>query len=259
VTIFSFNPKRRFFRYRWAKFLPISRRLNNFGDLLGPIIVAKLLADKQLHQSAVSGGRTLFTVGSVLHFAKDNDVVWGSGRNGKIPADRHLFTKLDVRATRGPMTRGFLREYGIEVPLIYGDPALLLPVLFPELHERIAKRRPHIFIPNYNDINLIKTKVPIISPNQNPWKVIDIIRESEFVSASSLHGIILAEALGVPCRVVLSRTENTFKYLDYFLGTGRQHIDFASDPEEAEKMGGHEHMIWSPDRLLSSFPYDLFL
>lgn len=91
MTIFAFNPKRSLLRYRWARVLPVSKRLNNFGDLLGPIVVTKLLADKQIHQSAVGGCKTLFTVGSVLHFAKDNDVVWGSGRNGKIPANQHLF------------------------------------------------------------------------------------------------------------------------------------------------------------------------
>lgn len=78
------------------------------------------------------------------------------------------------------------------------------------------------------------------------------------MSASPLHGVIVAEALGVPCRVVRSRAEHSFKYLDYFLGTGRKDIDFADSPEQAQEMGTHDPMIWSPDNLLSSFPYDLF-
>lgn len=78
------------------------------------------------------------------------------------------------------------------------------------------------------------------------------------MSASSLHGIIVAGALGVPCRVVLSCAENPFKYLDYFRGSGRKDIDFADSPEQAMEMGTHDPMIWSPDNLLSSFPYDLF-
>lgn len=258
MIIFSYNPKKSLFDSRLTRVLPFKKRLNNFGDLLGPIIVSKLLQTYKLKPCPKCTNKTLFTVGSILHFAKDNDIVWGAGRNGKVLEDRHTFSTLDVRATRGPMTRDFLKERGIQAPSVYGDPALLLPELFPELRKKVTKTRGHIFIPNYNDHRLIRSKIPVISPNQSPWKVIDIIRESEFVSASSLHGIILAEALGVPCRVVRSRAENTFKYLDYFLGTGRQDIDFANDPEGAEEMGGHEHMIWSPDRLLSSFPYDLF-
>lgn len=66
------------------------------------------------------------------------------------------------------MTRAFLQERGIDAPSIYGDPALLLPVVFPKLREKITKRRRHVFIPNYNDSPMIKTQIPIISPNQCP-------------------------------------------------------------------------------------------
>ena len=49
--------------------------------------------------------RRLLAVGSILHLARDNDVVWGSGVHGKIVVRRHQFKQLDAREVRGPLTR----------------------------------------------------------------------------------------------------------------------------------------------------------
>lgn len=257
MILFSYNPKKPLAWSCWVRWLPLKKRLNNFGDLLGPIVISKLLEYYEI-QNTYSADKTFFSVGSVLHFANNGDVVWGTGRNGKVSEDRHTFTDLDVRATRGPLTKRFLEGRGLTIPKIYGDPALLLPELFPELKNKKKKTSRIIFVPNYNDRSAIKTKMPVVSPTQNPLKVIDSIRGAEFVAASSLHGIIVADALGVPCRAVSSRSEGTFKYMDYFLGTGRNDIQFAPSPEKAEDMGTHEEMKWSSSQLLSAFPYDLF-
>ena len=40
--------------------------------------------------------------------------------------------------------------------------------------------------------------------------------------SSSLHGIVIAEAYGVPAVLVASSTEPVFKYEDYYAGTGRE-------------------------------------
>lgn len=258
MVIFSYNPKKKVFSSRLGRKIPLKKRLNNFGDLLGPIIVSKLLEGHSAHHRSGKTQKTLFSVGSVLHFAKDGDVIWGAGRNGKVLDELHSFTNLDIRATRGPLTRTFLQNRGFSVPPVYGDPALLLPEIFPGLKDKAEKQQPHIFIPNYNDKQSIKTNIPTVAPTQDPWKVIEAIRTSDFVSSSSLHGIIVAESLGVPCRVVTSCNESPFKYLDYFFGTGREDIDFAASPERAEEMGSHSRMDWSSHDLVSSFPYDLF-
>lgn len=67
------------------------------------------------------------------------------------------------------------------------------------------------------------------------WKnFIDEIVSAKFVISSSLHGIILAEAYGVPC-VMLKDTESDdfFKYEDYYRSTGRKHFFIANSVEEA--------------------------
>lgn len=104
----------------------------NMGDHLSKVIVSCVLAlqDKTLLEKR-DLRQKLIATGSVLHFAKDGDTVWGSGINGKIPAERNTFSTLDVRAVRGPKTRAFLLERGIAVPEVYGDPGLLTPMFSP--------------------------------------------------------------------------------------------------------------------------------
>ena len=95
-----------------------------------------------------------FPVGSVVHFAKDNDIVWGSGVNGKIPCSSYKFSTLDCRATRGPLTRDFLkREFNVTSPEVFGDPALLLPIFCPELHKYICSNHQVTIVPNLNDFS----------------------------------------------------------------------------------------------------------
>lgn len=59
----------------------------NMGDHLSKVIVSCVLSlqDKTLIEKR-DLSKKLIAIGSVLHFAKDGDTVWGSGINGKIPA-----------------------------------------------------------------------------------------------------------------------------------------------------------------------------
>ncbi len=62
----------------------------------------------------------------------------------------------------------------------------------------------------------------VVYPTE-PWdEVIRKILDSEFVISSSLHGLIIADAFGVPSRLLkITDTEPLFKYRDYYEGTGR--------------------------------------
>ncbi|GAA0533919.1 polysaccharide pyruvyl transferase family protein [Pigmentiphaga daeguensis] len=203
--------------------------------------------------------RRLLAIGSILHFAKDGDVIWGSGVNGKIPESTHQFKKLDVRAVRGPLTRKFLRERSIPVPEVYGDPALLLPILFPSRFQKTKKTRKLAVVPNLHDLNLIQHDESLISPLL-PWhQVVDAIVGSELVVSTSLHGLIIAEAFGVPARYLrLSETESLFKFEDYYRGTGRSNIPYARTLQEAIKMDEMPPPAIDYQSLLAAFPIDLW-
>jgi pyruvyltransferase len=261
VEIFEWNPKRPIFRGPVKRLVPVKRRVNNFGDLLGKEIVHRLRKMDNLPNEA---GRTarLLSVGSILHFARDGDVVWGSGVNGKIPGSSHTYSSLDVRAVRGPLTRDFLNDRGIEVPEIFGDPALLLPHVAPELVDAAQHKKHKLtIVPNFQDLRLQRPSRPhpnLLNPTSGLWRCLYRIVQSELVVGSSLHAIIVAEAFGVPARAVQSRVEHEFKYLDYYTGTGRKTFSPAPTVRDAIKAGGEPSPLSSVQPLLNAFPSDLW-
>ncbi|WP_187261809.1 polysaccharide pyruvyl transferase family protein [Pontibacter beigongshangensis] len=243
--------------YYWK---PLTGELN-FGDHLSKVVVSKVLADRNhLLEEETKTRRTLLAIGSVLHFASDTDVIWGTGVNGKVAVNEHTFSTLDVRAVRGPLTREFLQERAIAVPEVYGDPALLLPHIFPGRFSRDPQKK-YVVVPNLHDLVIaeaLKTE-NIVSPVWGWNRCVEEILKAEFVIASSLHGLIIAEAYGIPaCYIRFSETENLFKYNDYLLGTGRGEIQFATTVAEALEMGGMAPPVFDAQKLLNAFPIDLW-
>lgn len=226
---------------------------SNFGDALSPKIIARIL-QKPLPSNQKSQHR-LLALGSILHFAKDGDVIWGTGLNGKIQATKHTFKHLDVRAVRGPLTRKFLLSKGIACPEVYGDPALLLPLLFPEL--KTHPTRDYIVIPNINEMNEFKGFPNLVLPTQECFAVVNAILSAKFVISGSLHGIVVAEAFGIPARLLkITEKESILKYRDYYYGTSRKNFRAARSLKEALQLGGEPQPVINLKLLLESFPYD---
>lgn len=228
----------------------------NFGDELSCALVERIL-DRTISKATIEE-KKLLAIGSILHFARNGDVIWGAGINGKHPnPSDYCFSELDVRAVRGPLTRNFLDEMNINCPETYGDPALLIPMLFPEF--KVNPKEEYVVIPHISEINLFEGENHILLPT-TPWSVvIQKIIEAKFVISSSLHGIIVAEAFGIPARLLrVTSNEPLFKYTDYYLGTGRSLFYPASSIEEAIEMGGEPPPICDLELLLKSFPYDVF-
>lgn len=265
VPAFMWNPHRyRRLRLAGRAFGP---RKNNFGDLIGPQVVEQVAGAKlgPTPQRAVDSTRTLFSVGSVMHFAVDDDVIWGTGVNGKTVEKAHRFTRLDVRAVRGPRTREWLhRERNIDAPEIYGDPALLLADRLREQHPILPSRRLSI-IPNLNDAREFRRHADFFSPRRSVHEIAARIATSEAIVTSSLHALVFAEMLGVPVVLIASPVEPVFKYEDYFLGTGRTSWSIASNLDEAMRLlparvasTSDPLAAWNPAPLEAAFPTDLW-
>jgi pyruvyltransferase len=238
----------------------VMRPVDNFGDLIGPRIVAGMLERLGINTKAPAR-RRLLSVGSILHFAHPGDVVWGSGINGKQHRASTTLPPLDVRAVRGPGTRLRLLAQGAEVPAVFGDPALLLPLVMPELLD-IARAEPVrdvTIVPNLNDFDPGDDDPRILDPRGSLDEVLAAIAASRLVVGSSLHGIIVAEALGRLGRVVRSDNEHYFKYFDYYAGTGRFGVQIAADVDEAIALGGAEPGVYDLEALAAAFPVDLWV
>ena len=150
-------------------------------------------------------------------------------------------SRFHTAATRGPLTRDFLARNGLlaepSAEPVFGDPALLLPSLFPRCRRSCKPTRKLCIIPHHGDVALLQKEVqsgkaPVGFNETNVRKVqtkvedmVQFILGCELVVSSSLHGIIFAEAFGVPARWWAplnggtARTERAFKYQDYYAGT----------------------------------------
>jgi len=235
----------------------------NFGDYLSVKIVEKMIEGPvEIYKKNPKVKRQkLLAVGSILYFAEDGDVLWGSGsKSGKMAEYR--FSQLDVRSVRGPLTRQFLIEnFAIDVPEVYGDPALLLPYLFPEFQKKDNPSYEYLIIPHYSDVKMFpKSEYSNVVYPTEPWnEVIEKILDSKFVISSSLHGIIVAEAFGVPARWLrVSKGEPLFKFHDYYLGTNRDPSTYATTIEEALSLGGEDPFECDLQKLYDAFPFDYF-
>ncbi len=240
----------------------------NVGDVVSLKLVERIVRSpvRSCHKRIV-GEKKLLAVGSIFTFAAENDVVWGSGIHGKyLDLKNYHFKNIDVRSVRGPLTRQFLKtHFQIDCPAIYGDPVLLFPYFFPEFKKKANPSHEAIVILHYADCKKFpkedhQTGWPIIY-STDPWyEVVDAILDSRFVISSSLHGVILAEAFGIPARYVrLSEHEPLFKFQDYYLGTNRSSFQFATSIEEAFLMGGEQPFSCDLKALYEAFPFDLFL
>lgn len=260
VDIIHWNPKVRFFKKKFLRKIPINKKTNNFGDLIGPLVANTLLKQRGLINSD-NNKKRLLTVGSIIHFAQTDDTIWGSGILGNAKNELYQFTDLDIRAVRGPLTRKFLQEnFSIKVPEIYGDPALLIPSLFPEIKQKALHKKKYALtiIPHFLEYESFKHLPNTINPQAPLFKILDRIAQSELVVGSSLHAIIIAEAFGVPSQLYQSHHEHLFKYQDYYEGTGRNKFIMAKSIEEAIKLGGEPPCIFDPSSLIEAFPYDLW-
>lgn len=253
VEVVHFNPRRRR-PGLLGRVLP-KRPLDNFGDLIGPALVERIVAERGLQQPAET--TRLVTVGSIMRLTQPGDVIWGSGVNGKS-MDTGASPALDIRAVRGPHTRAMLLETGAHVPEVYGDPALLWPRYFPrESYLDGGDLRAITVVPNLNDRASVAGP-NVVSPLGDLHDIVRRIAQSEFVCGSSLHGIVIAEAFGIPARLIRSGVEPSFKYDDYYAGTGRASYSVAATVDEAVAMGGESPPVFDSDALLAAFPADIY-
>jgi pyruvyltransferase len=241
--------------YYWRQ-----KDFENFGDILALHIVERLVGGpvRAYRRDTKFPEKKLLGLGSLLYFAATDDILWGTGYNDKNKISEFQFTHLDVRAIRGPLTREFLRRhFNISCPEIYGDPALLIPYLFPEFKRKENPSYDYIIIPHYKEELLFpQTESGNVVYSTGPWReIIEKILDSKFVIAGSLHGIIVAEAFGIPARMLRVMThEPLFKFADYYLGTNRPLFRYATSIEEALELGGEPPFECDLEKLYSAFP-----
>ena len=234
----------------------------NFGDYLAVPIYEYMLKYYDLNPDKKVGRTThLYTIGSLILLGHQDATIWGSGILLSEPDGfvwkRNKYRKLDIRCVRGPETKRRLEENGYDVSrCVYGDPGVLMPLIYTP---REGVKKDYSVILHMAKDRAVENKIDILTDD---WKkTIDEIYNSKLVISSSLHGIIIAEAYGVPA-ILLDEMEfnDLFKYNDYYYSTGRTSYPLAKTVEDALKMPIPEvpDLRQLQENLLKSFPVDLW-
>lgn len=235
----------------------------NFGDAFSPMVVEHCFGCKVSHSGKWSAD--IVAEGSVLDFTLLRDVpartlaaarlrirasfnrrlrrsllVWGSGmlfplerRKVEIPIRRPKFLAL-----RGERTRREMASCGLldaKADLVLGDPGLFMPEVLaiaprPKWNRGFVV---HACLWASGDAMRFAREHPdirLIDPRRTPTEVVGEIAECREVFSSSLHGLVAADALGIPNRWVALETphadamRNRFKFEDYYsaFGVNRQ-------------------------------------
>lgn len=217
----------------------------NLGDLLGPFIVSKLSGLSVIHknlyilgikgqlnlllsflQSKISKKeffetlfffeKNLLTVGSILALGNKRSIIWGSGFMNK----NESFRGGQVYAVRGKLTNEKLLAMGFKGCDVFGDPALLLPLLVSPAGKKISDIA---IIPHWKEFDFFQKEYG------NKYKILDIrtiniegfiaeLTSCRYVLSTSLHGIIISHAYGIPALWIKKGYIDTdgFKFYDYF-------------------------------------------
>lgn len=193
----------------------------NFGDELVPLLLESAYV-KQFEWSPPAEAEFVIA-GSVLEHLPSNwaGTVCGAGL---LHESSHLnLREAEVLGVRGKLTLDRLavksREHRNNVVL--GDPALLVPSWIRQYQGKWDVG----IIPHWSDNELMR-RFPYghyIDVRRPPHEVIEDIAKCKRVISSSLHGIIVADAYGIPRQAelfpdALSRAQHEggdFKYRDY--------------------------------------------
>lgn len=175
--------------------------ISNFGDRLTPLLIDKL-CHIETEWDTVSHAKVV-GIGSVLEHIPPlwDGIIIGAGK--LYPDSRlHLHTNTaTILALRGPLSAA-----GVPGDYALGDPGLLAPTLLED-HERERMIDLGV-LPHWSDTELAddprfksdKYSRVVIDPRDDPLEVVRMIARCHNIVTSSLHGMIVADSLGIPVR-----------------------------------------------------------
>jgi len=199
----------------------------NVGDAINPALVSHLTGCSTYFEWNIRNPH-LLALGSVIDWATEASHVWGSGM---IDPDRGFggLRAERVWALRGKLSHAALRRQGLavrDVPL--GDPGVLAPVALGLNAGEAVKRWRLGIVPHYSDRDhpalhglSRMADTCVIDVQAAPAEFFAQLLSCEAIASSSLHGLIFAEALGIPNLWLRfpGSPLNDFKFLDWFSTT----------------------------------------
>ena len=176
----------------------------NVGDDLNMILISSL-QERCTYIQRSGCLPHILGVGSILHFATQKSLVWGSGFISEaIRPKEKVLSEMKVFALRGELSKEVLRPLNADArncPL--GDPAILMPKIYSPTNIQKKFRLgivPHLADADSPWISVFERikGVTILRLDQNPILFINRLNECDYIASSSLHGLVLADAYSIP-------------------------------------------------------------
>lgn len=232
-------------------------KVPNMGDLLNVAIIERLFGYK-VHRhtfltgelSAIGSGLGQFTLRDnpfvamaerISGFLFPSVTIWGTGFVCYKEKDTPFYRRnMRFAAVRGELSKKRVEDIlGKELDIPTGDAGILASYL---LSEPVEKKYSVGIIAHYKEQDepvfqkLVETypQSLFIDVRQTPDVVIRKIASCECIISSSLHGLIIADGLGIPnihIKVSDKLLGDGFKFDDYYSAYGLQHpmIDLNKD------------------------------
>jgi len=213
---------------------------SNFGDLLTPLLL-DYHADVKV-EWADPARADVVCVGSVLEHLPPNwpGVVAGAG---KLREESEIcLPRARILGLRGPLS-----ARGLRGDFAFGDPALLANELV-----QVEKRYELGLVPHWSDRQLEtrfgEYKPRIIRVTDDPLWVLKEIGRCRKIVSSSLHGIIVADAFGIPRRIetcpTVTREGGDFKFRDHNAAVGVPHEIGKTQQAHRFRVQNCQHQVW---------------
>lgn len=260
----------------------------NFGDALSPYLMRHLMKCDIVPATAANADimavGSLFFTGEYFFFDRSNIfsrqalkwlwyklkglwqkplIVWGSAflYQPIIPKRCLHFRKLKICALRGEITKSLLKKAGFFVPehIALGDPGLFYPELLGDW-TKIEKIYDLAIVPSHSDLAIgehlkdcikgMNLRVRVVNVmNPDPHATLKEIAQSKFVIGSAMHALIVADAMGIPNRVVDFPHYNMWKIRDYYSAFNKEpekpicYLDCIKNPEILKRLLPHECLL----------------
>lgn len=201
---------------------------HNFGDCISKQVLSSLSPVTEGWDLVPfnNGSQKIMAIGSCAHLLESNTLVWGCGQLEEGLGVRKGLKGIEVHMVRGPRSAKSFSDAGYGDAEVFGDPGVFAPYAFRDCISKEAKYQVGI-IPHFHELKMWRKKklpadVTVVDVTEAPAEVIRKMSECSRLICSSLHGIVVGEAMGIPCSYYrLIDHCDTFKFFDYFEGTGR--------------------------------------
>ena len=182
----------------------------NFGDTLAHTLLNTLGIEHERSKPEIAD---LIVTGSILEHMPSgwHGTIAGAGKLRESSDVRIRLRNADIKAIRGPLS-----AKGIRGDFALGDPGLLASLVVnprPATHDLGIVR-------HWSDDKITRRFAYgwVIDPGRGAKAVIEDIASCRRIISSSLHGIIVADALGIPRQA--EPFDSTFKWFDYAAALG---------------------------------------